>query len=272
MSSIEANGLRFAYLEWGSGPLVLLFHGFPDTPHTWDALGPALAAAGFRAVAPFMRGYAPTAVPERDADSRVLGEDVLALMRALGAEKAPIVGHDWGAEAVFAAAGLGPERVEKLVTVGIPARPAIPQTLKVAWAARHFLTLRLPGALSRFMANDFAEVDVLCRRWSPTWKFGPEELAPVKKALAERANANAALGYYRAVMALTPDFLKRPIAMPSLAVCGADDPALAVSAFENARRCYASTYQVVAIPGGHFCHRESPDAFVKAVVGFLKGT
>jgi pimeloyl-ACP methyl ester carboxylesterase len=272
MSFVDANGLRFGYLEWGSGPLVLMFHGFPDTAHTWDALGPALASAGFRAVAPFMRGYAPTAVPDGDADTRVLGQDVLALISALGADKACVVGHDWGAEAVFAAAGLGPERVEKLVTVAIPARPAIPWSPTLAWDARHFITLRLPGAVSRFMADDFAMVDVLCRRWSPTWKFGPEELAPVKKALAERANANAALGYYRATQVLTPEFLRRPVSMPSLAVCGADDPALSPADFEAARRCYASTYQVVSVPGGHFCHRESPDAFVKAVVGFLKGT
>jgi hypothetical protein len=59
VSFVEANGLRFGFLAEGDGPLVLLMHGFPDTPHTWDHVRPALAAAGFRAVSPFMRGYAP---------------------------------------------------------------------------------------------------------------------------------------------------------------------------------------------------------------------
>ena len=67
---IEANGLRFAYLEEGRGPLVLLLHGFPDTPHSWDHVRPRIAARGFRAVSPWLRGYAPTAIPARDTDWR----------------------------------------------------------------------------------------------------------------------------------------------------------------------------------------------------------
>src|SRR5215207_7384111 len=76
---IEANGLRFGYLEFGQGPLVLLVHGFPDTAYSWDATRRALATAGFRAVAVFTRGYAPTAVPEQEAyDSDTLGRDLIA--------------------------------------------------------------------------------------------------------------------------------------------------------------------------------------------------
>lgn len=86
---VTANGLRFAYFEEGSGPLVLLLHGFPDTARTWDAVRPALAAAGYRAVTPYLRGYHPTAIPAQPAyDSETLGRDVLALIAALG-EKTP---------------------------------------------------------------------------------------------------------------------------------------------------------------------------------------
>ncbi len=91
---VEANGLRFGYLESGQGPLVLLVHGFPDTAYAWDATRAALAEAGFRAVAPFTRGDAPTAVPQQEAyDSDTLGRDLIALVRALGREPAVIVGH-----------------------------------------------------------------------------------------------------------------------------------------------------------------------------------
>jgi pimeloyl-ACP methyl ester carboxylesterase len=79
-SYVEANGLRFAYLEEGRGPLVLLLHGFPDTAHTWDHVRPLIAAKGYRAVSPWTRGYSPTAIPERDPDLETLARDALALI------------------------------------------------------------------------------------------------------------------------------------------------------------------------------------------------
>jgi pimeloyl-ACP methyl ester carboxylesterase len=89
--TIDANGIRFAYLAEGEGPLVVLLHGFPDTAHTWDDLRPRLAARGYRAVSPFMRGYHPTEVPPRDADAETLARDVLALIDAFGEREAILV-------------------------------------------------------------------------------------------------------------------------------------------------------------------------------------
>jgi pimeloyl-ACP methyl ester carboxylesterase len=97
---VKANGIRFAYVVEGEGPLVLMIHGFPDTPHTWDLIRPRVSARGYRVVAPFTRGYQPTEIPTRDTDARTMGEDVLALIDALGAKKAIVIGHDWGAAAV----------------------------------------------------------------------------------------------------------------------------------------------------------------------------
>src|SRR6201988_458575 len=108
---VDANGLIFAYLENGSGPLVLMLHGFPDTAHSWDDLRPRIAAKGYRAVSPFMRGYHPTAIPQRDTDQETLARDPLALIEALGARDAIIIGHDWGASAAYGAAALGPDQV-----------------------------------------------------------------------------------------------------------------------------------------------------------------
>ena len=100
MDFVDANGLRFAYVSEGTGPLVLLLHGFPDTAHSWDGVMPEVARAGFRAVAPFMRGYFPTAIPaDHEYDGDALGRDVLALIAALGEQQAIVVGHDWGASA-----------------------------------------------------------------------------------------------------------------------------------------------------------------------------
>jgi pimeloyl-ACP methyl ester carboxylesterase len=266
---VDANGQRFGYLEEGEGPLVLLIHGFPDTAHSWDAVRPALAAAGYRAVSPFTRGYAPTSIPDRDPDSRTLGHDVLALIEALGEERAVVVGHDWGADAAYAAANLGPSKISKLVTVAIPYPAGIKPTLHLAWMLRHFIGLRLPGALGRFMANDFESVDDLVRRWSPSWQFTAEDLDAVKNAFAAPGSANAALGYYRGAKLPPPRDLARKIAIPTLSVAGADDPGVSPEDYESVRRKFTGDYRVATIPGGHFCHNESPDAFNAVLLEFL---
>src|SRR3569623_2520646 len=102
---IEANGVRFGYLEQGKGPLVLFVHGFPDTAYTRDKVMDAVAAEGFRSVAPFTRGYWPREA-KGPYDSDTLGADLIALIEALGEDKAIIVGHDWGASVVFVVVGL----------------------------------------------------------------------------------------------------------------------------------------------------------------------
>ena len=107
--TVTANGVTFHYLEAGEGPLVLCLHGFPDNAHTYRGLLPTLAAAGFRAVAPFMRGYAPTSpAPDGRYQSVLLAQDAAELIPALGAPQAFLVGHDWGATATYGAAALAP--------------------------------------------------------------------------------------------------------------------------------------------------------------------
>jgi pimeloyl-ACP methyl ester carboxylesterase len=268
---VEANGLRFGYFAAGEGPLVLLMHGFPDTPHTWDAVRAAVAAAGFRAVSPFMRGYAPTTIPDHDAyGARDLGEDVVALIEALGERSAILVGHDWGALAVYAAAHLAPERVvRRLATVAIPHPRAIEVTLHNAWRARHFFAFKLPGATARFCRDDFRAVDDLYRRWSPRWSVPAGELEPVKNAFAAPGCAHAALGYYRCLTFKAPAFMGVPIRAPALAFAGLDDLADR-EVYERARRMFAGEYRIESLPGGHFLHRESPDRFLAALLAFIK--
>src|ERR1700704_188347 len=96
---LSANGVEFAVLEAGSGPLALCLHGFPDSAHTWRYLLPELAGAGFHAVAPFMRGYAPTGIPDDGCYSLgALIADANAIHDALEADEgAVLIGHDWGA-------------------------------------------------------------------------------------------------------------------------------------------------------------------------------
>lgn len=147
VQTIRANGIRFAYLSEGSGPLVMLFHGFPDTAHTWSHVMPLIAAKGCRAVAFFMRGYHPTEVPARDADAETLARDPIALLDAFGETEAILVGHDWGYACAYGAASLAPERINEDRGRGRSA-PGGPQTATFAGVGRSAL-LRIQASWSR---------------------------------------------------------------------------------------------------------------------------
>lgn len=271
MKRVQANGVDFAYLEEGTGPLVLLLHGFPDTAQTWDASIRALAEAGFRAVAPFMRGYHPTAIPaDGKYDTPTLGADAAALIAALGEEKAVVVGHDWGASAALAVASDYPESVRLLVTLAIPHPRSLKPTLPLLWKIRHFAALRGKNAGAKLRANDFAYVDELWKRWSPAWKNIPaSETAAVKAAFAQPGCAEAAAAYYSQVSLKPPASFRKQIKMPAVAFAGEHDM-ISTRAFEKARKCYDASYEVVIVPGGHFMHREHPDAFVPELVRVVK--
>jgi pimeloyl-ACP methyl ester carboxylesterase len=266
MRTVLANGLRFACVEEGAGPLVLLLHGFPDTPQTWDRARPALASAGFRAVSPFLRGYHPTEIPQGGVyDMDTLGRDALALIDALGERAAIVVGHDWGAAAAYAAVGLDPTRVTKLVTVGLPHPAAVLPTPTMLWAARHFAAFKLPGAARRIRDRNLATIDELVARWSPAWKVPPGETEAAKRSLGEPGSLEAAIGYYRALGVRPSPGQRRPVEVPAAAFAGLDDT-FPTDVYHRARSRFRAGYEVVEMRGGHFMHREHPEDFVRELV------
>lgn len=266
----EANGLRFAAFDEGEGPLVVLLHGFPDTAHTWDAVRPALVEAGYRAVSPFMRGYAPTEVPDEKPTAEALARDVIGLIEACGEESAVVVGHDWGAFTAYAAAALQPERISRLFCVAIPHPAAVGLRPRLLWKARHFFKFNLPGAARRLRRNDFAYVDKLYRRWSPDWDVDEEELAPVKESLRQPGSAEAAIHYYHMFRRPPSNlFRRRRIEVPTAVVAALDEDFLPTSIYEDARHLFKDDYEVIALPGGHFAHREHPEKFNEALVEWL---
>jgi len=266
---VEANGLRFAYLEEGSGPLVLLLHGFPDTAHSWDDLRPRIAAKGYRAVSPFMRGYYPTAIPDRDTDQETLSRDPLALIEALGADDAVVIGHDWGASAAYGAAALGRDRVTKLFTIGIPHPAALKPSPKKVWAVRHFAIYKLPGAPERFARNDFAALPAIYRRWSPMWNPDPSEFDAVRASFSNPASLNAAFGYYRKLSPIPSASMKTRITVPTVVFAGLDDPIVGPADYRGAARMFENEYIVEEVRGGHFMHREHPEAFAERLLTHL---
>lgn len=266
---IDANGLNFAYLQEGTGPLVLMLHGFPDTAHTWDDLRPRVAATGYFVVSPFMRGYHPSAIPNRDTDQETLARDALALIDALGAREEIIIGHDWGASVAYGAAALGPDHVKKLFVIGSPHPAALKPSLKKLWALRHFATYKLPGAPNRFARNDFAALTALFRRWAPGWNPDPTELADVRTSLSYPASLNAAFGYCRAFSPIPTAALKARITVPTVVFAGIDDAVFDPTDYWVAAHMFDSDYTVEEVPGGHFMHREHPEAFAERLLAHL---
>lgn len=271
MKFVRANGVEFAYLEQGTGPLVVLLHGFPDTAHTWEPTMAALAVAGFRAVAPFMRGYYPTSIPaDGKYDSDTLGRDALALIAVLGGP-AILVGHDWGASAAYSAAGLGPEQLRLLVTLAIPHPRVIKPTPKLLWAVRHFAALRWKSAPAKVRARNFAYVDELWRRWSPAWKELPaSETAAAKACFSHPGALEAACSYYRALSPILPPGQRVGVAVPAVAFAGEDDGLMVPRLYEKARHNFEKSYEVIQVPGGHFMHREHPEVFIPELVNVLE--
>ncbi len=282
--TVNANGINFHYLEMGEGPLALCFHGFPDHAWSFRHLLPDLADAGFRAVAPFMRGYAPTEPP---ADGRyqqvALCKDVLALIGALGAERAYLIGNDWGAGAVTGATVLEPEKVMKLVIIasGQVDRDLQMnyQYLKGTW---HSYFFQLPQAEQALAYNDFAFVEEWWRDASPEWDIPASALESIRETFRKPGVVEAALGYYRARYspALQDSSMREdqdrvnagPVTVPTLALHGTRDRPRRLDAFESEAmdRFFTGGLEKVIISGtGHFMHQEKPEEVNPKIVEFL---
>lgn len=276
---IRANGLDLACLEAGSGPLVLCLHGFPDTAWSFQPLLTALADAGFRAVAPFMRGYAPTSLPaDGDYRTTTLARDALALIQACGEQRAFIVGHDWGAATAYVAATLQPQRVRGIVTAAVPhlRRFLLRPTPMQLYRSRYMGFFQLRGVSEqRVAADNFAWLRALIRRWSPDWDFGEPEFAPLVGNFSDPARVTAALSYYRALPATLASregltLLTRRLPVPARVIRGADDGCIGAGMFERQAHCFDAGYELITMKGaGHFMHCEKPELFAASVLEFL---
>lgn len=278
--SVRANGVEFAYLEDGSGPLVLLLHGFPDNAHTWAGQIEALAGAGYRAAAPFLRGYPPTEIPANGFfDTATLAEDVAALVQALGDESAFVVGHDWGAMAAYGLCAAHPELVRRAVAMAVP-HPAVGPRFIGSYdqAKRSFYLFLFQVPLLPEAAvplNDYEFIERLWSDWSPGL-HAPEHVASVKRTLSQPDALEAAIGYYRALFDAsrrdpaaekTRAAMMGPIDVPVMTMFGLDDGCLDPAFAAYADELFTGPYERVMLPGaGHFLHLDHPEEVGKAIL------
>jgi pimeloyl-ACP methyl ester carboxylesterase len=194
MRRVEGDGVELAVLEEGVGPAVVLLHGFPDSSHVWRHQLPALVGAGFRVIAPDLRGFGESDRPEEVEAYSLLHSlaDVVAVLDALGVGRAHVVGHDWGAGVAWAVAAFAPDRVERLVamSVGHPAAQREP-TVEEREKAWYMLLFQFEGVAEELLRRDDWQ---LFREWTR----GNGDLERHVLDLARPGALTAALNWYRA--------------------------------------------------------------------------
>ncbi len=208
--TLSASGLQFSTLEGTrprageSRPVVLCLHGFPDHNRSFRAQLPALTEAGYRAVAPMLRGYEPSSQPIDD-DYHVIRmvEDVLGWIEYFGVLRVHLIGHDWGAVIGYQVAAQAPERLLSLTTIAVPHLRRLgsgllqhPQQLANSWYTMFFQVRGVAELALR--RGDFALLEKLWRDWSPGWDPPEEEMRLLKRTFRQPGVVTAALRYYRA--------------------------------------------------------------------------
>ncbi|WJJ14458.1 alpha/beta hydrolase (plasmid) [Prescottella equi] len=276
--SIDLPALTTTYLEAGpaDGPLAMVLHGFPDSPASWSETLDTLGDQGYRAVAPWLRGYAPSEIP---ADGLYQGgafvRDIDELHRALGADRpAVLIGHDIGAAIAYGVAAIDPTKWERVVTISVPPAATLAQLmggypqLRKSW---YTFLFQHPAAEAIIAADDYAFLDRLWEEWSPGFVH-TSAVAAAKKALADPARLTAALGWYRAgfhpekhIPNLAPEqqALAAIPTQPWLYLHGELDQCVGSEAADELE------HSIIINGAGHFPHLEQPQTFRRHLSTFL---
>jgi len=280
---VSANGIRLHAVEAGTGPLVVLLHGFPGFWWSWRHQLAALAAAGYRAVACDLRGYGASDKPPRGYDPMTAAADVAGLIRALGEDTAVLVGHDWGGNIAWTTAALHPQLVTRLVVVADPHPlrwlPAVATDRHQRWATRHVGRFQLPWHPERWLvADDAANVAQLLRQWSGSrHSFGDDERR-YRDAMQIFGVPHCALEYFRWAVRSIPRSdgrlfrhgLRARIGVPTLQIHGADDSCVLAATAEGSSRYVAAPYEWRLLDDvGHFPPEEAPDVVSRDIIGWL---
>lgn len=308
--TVRTNGISMHIAEAGSGPPVVLLHGFPELWYSWRHQLPSLAAAGYHAVAPDRRGYGGTDAPESIEAYSMLNmtADVAGLLDALGEEKAVVVGHDWGAPIAWHCALLYPQRVSAVAALSVPylPRPPLPplQLLRQAFAGRFFYILYFqePGlaeaeleadvrrSLRVFMYQASGDAPRAAGAWQkpagaklldgmadpeelPDW-LSESDLDYYAREF-ERTGFRGGLNLYRNLdrdWEELPHLANAKVEQPALFIAGDRDGVLAFTSLEPMKANVPNLRKVVILPGcGHWTQQERPAEVNAELIDFLDG-
>ncbi len=287
-----ANGpLEFSALTAGfdsspTGEIVVCLHGFPDDSGTFRHQLPALAAAGYRVIAPTLRGYEPSSQPDDgDYSLATLARDVLAWIDDLGADRVHLFGHDWGAAITYTAGALAPERFQSLTTIAVPhaarltaALRKVPSQLRKSWYMSFFQIRGLSDR--RVERDDWALVRRLWKTWSPGHDLSDDEWVDLRATFEAPGVKQAMLAYYRQnaspliLMGIRKPEAMRLTSVPvrTLAITGADDGCMDTRLWDLAFHAddFPAGHRVERIEGaGHFTHLERPDEVNRLVLDWI---
>jgi len=268
------------------GPPLLLLHGWPDDVRTWDAVATPLASAGWRTVAPYLRGFGPTrfwdsSVP-RTAQPTAMAQDAIDLLDSLELERVTVVGHDWGARIAYTLAALWPERVERLITLAniyetgmTPGSQLNYSQQQAFWYQWFFGSERGREALQD---NSRELCQYLWKTWSPAWDFTPEEFARTAASWDNPDWVEITLHSYRVRWGnapIDPQWVEKeerlkehpPIFAPTIHFQGEIDGAVLADALKDQSASYVGPYRSHILPGvGHFIQRERPEVVLDTLL------
>ncbi len=288
-----AEGIELSTLDQGTGPLVVLCHGFPELAFSWRHQIPALVQAGYRVLAPDMRGYgassAPAAIEAYDVIQ--LCEDMVALLDDAGERDAVFIGHDWGANVVWWLAAIHPERVRAVAGLSVPfvpRAPAAPVPIMRAHLGEDFYIVwfQQPGVADEQLARDVRRTLTTSRQWTAQWAqeedAGPkrpewlsEQELQVYIEAFERTGFTGGLNWYRNIdrnWELTAPYGERRIEAPALFLTGELDPVRNFMPAEAMDGWVTDLRERIVVPGaGHWVQQQAPETVNAALLRFLTG-
>ncbi|MEV5408286.1 alpha/beta hydrolase [Thermopolyspora sp. NPDC052614] len=286
----HVNGIDLAVTVAGEGPLVVLAHGFPDLAVTWRLQIPALVEAGYRVVAPDMRGYGRSSRPrERSAyAAHTVGLDLIGLLKHEGVERAHFVGHDWGAACVWRLGLDHPEAVLSLTGLSVPyavPAPAPPtRILRARWGERFYqLRFQEPGPPEAMLARDVGRTlaAILSDRYDlieseeavapPDWM--PPELFGRLVDRFRETGFSGGLNYYRNIddnWRHAKAASNQVIRSPSLFVTGSADPVATFMRVDAGAKAFEELSTLVVDGAGHWVHQQAPDTVNQALLAHLR--
>ena len=290
--SIQTPLLETAYLESGPAngfPLILL-HGWPDDALTWNRVTPALVEAGYRVIAPYLRGCGPTrfldAATPRSGQLVALGQDVVDFAAALGLERYAVIGHDWGARAAYIASALDAARITHCVALSVgygtnsPSQTLSPKQLQNYWYHWLMATPRGEKVVREDRRSFTRHVwDI----WMPFWKPSEEEFNATAPSFDNPDWADIVLHSYTVrwghapqhaiYAALEARFDPAPkLSVPTLTLHGADDPVNNALSSVGKEAFFSARYERRLIGHcGHFPQREQSDEVARAIIAWIRG-